>query len=78
MGKVLVVSCGLLPELKLFYPISNALEEVSDNKNDSLKVIKTSPFLFPAETEASPRESKEPNHSGAQCGVTLLAGNEDI
>ena len=51
-----------MPELRLFDPISNVLEEEGVNKSDSLKVIKTSPFLFPVEMEELPRENKEPIH----------------
>ena len=57
------VSCGLLPELKLFDPISNVLEEEGGNKCDSSKIIKTTPLLFPVETEELPTENIEPNHT---------------
>ena len=55
-------SYGLLPELRIFDPLNNALGECDDNKSDSLKVIKTSPVLFPPENEGLPKGSTEPNH----------------
>ena len=60
--------CGLLPKLEMFVPVSNMLVDVGENKDESLKVIKTMPLLFSAEEEDPSQGREEPVHMGLLYG----------